>query len=210
MDVGQVLLGSWPSQVAGWGREAIAAYVAELQAHGITPDGAIQAMRSSESKFPPSAGELQHAARQDPSAPTWDEAWLLIRRALTAPGYADARRQHFAAAGTTFLSDVSDRALRDNARQAALAHTHPTVQRFVAVQGWERLAGALDDEWGPARVHELHDAWDSMVDATDSRQIAALASGRRDGLRRLDPLGPPPHPTLPAPRPEGETHVPRP
>jgi hypothetical protein len=74
--VATALLGSWPSQVASWGREALAAYVAELEARGVRPEAALVAIRScpAEQKFPPSAPELAALARRDPSRPTFDEA----------------------------------------------------------------------------------------------------------------------------------------
>jgi len=159
-DVGRVLLGSWPSQVAGWGREAIAAYVAELAARGITPDAAICAIRMSESPFPPSAGDLQQAARRDHSAPTCEEMLVLVRRA----------------------------AKRDGRDDEALAH--PLVASFVTRYGWDRLRLLpIDDpERGGLHRRDLQGAWDRHVEAFDGRELAALASGRPDGLRQLDPL----------------------
>ena len=76
------LIGSWPSQVNSGGRETIAAYVAELEARGVSPDAALVAIRSSDGEFPPSAGKLAAAARTDPSAPTFDE----LLGGLYAPG----------------------------------------------------------------------------------------------------------------------------
>lgn len=184
----RVLLGSWPNAVASWGREGIAAYVGELEARGLTAEQAVVALRSWEGAFPPSAGDASKSARKDPGAPTFDEGWLAIRRALRAPGYAEARRQHFAEAGSTFITEEADRELLDDARRAAIAQAHPHVRRFVSVVGWERLAAATDEEWGAARLHELRGAWEVQEQAADGRQIAALASGSREGLRQLDPL----------------------
>jgi hypothetical protein len=139
-------------------------------------------------RFRPSVSELLAACRSDAGQPTWDEAWRLICTALSAPGYAEARRRHAAATGSTFLADDTDRELRDNGRQAALANAHERVRRFVAVMGWPRLAAALDTEWGEARLHALKDAWAEQAHAIDGRELAALASGRPDGLHQFDPL----------------------
>ena len=159
-DVGTTLLGTWPSQVASWGREAIAAYVAELQARGLDPDGAIATLRSCEDRFPPSAGEIAAAARRDPSQPTFDEMLVLLRRAMKAANPAQR---------------LADRRI---------------VAAFVERQGWGRLRNLpLDDpDWGEKTRRELREAWDRHVEAFDGREAAALASGDRDGLQRLDPL----------------------
>jgi hypothetical protein len=159
-DVGTTLLGTWPSQVASWGREAIAAYVAELQARGLTPDGAIAALRSREDRFPPSAGELAATARSDPSQPTFDEMLILLRKAMKA-------------------ADPFERIGRE----------HPLIGTFVQRQGWDRLRTLpLDDpDWGEKTRRDLEQKWVEHCDTTDSRQVASLASGDRNP-RRLDPL----------------------
>ena len=45
-----------------------------------------------------------------------------------------------------------------------------------------------DPDHGELRLKEMRAAWDRFRDASETRQVAALASGDRDGLRRLDPL----------------------
>ncbi len=59
--VARVLLGSWPSQVASWGREGLAGYITELQARGVSAAETIAAIRSSNTPFPPAAGEIATA-----------------------------------------------------------------------------------------------------------------------------------------------------
>lgn len=115
-------------------------------------------------RFRPSVSELLAATRHDPSRPTFDEALVLIRRALTA----------------TF-----------GERDALERLSHPLVRSFVQRQGVDRLRMfPLDDPvWGEKHRRDLEGAWDRHVEAFDGREIAALASGSGD-LRRLDPLAP--------------------
>lgn len=63
-NVAEVLLGRWPSQVASWGREAIAAYIHELQASDLTPSGAISSLRADTGQFPPAVGIVAKRARR--------------------------------------------------------------------------------------------------------------------------------------------------
>lgn len=179
-DVGQVLLGSWPSQVASWGREAIAAYCAELKARGLSPDQAVIALRSVEGDFPPSASKLAAQARIDPSVPTFDEAWILIDRVLSRTPEPDGR----------FKSEGEARKAHDEAILKALDVHHPMLRSFVERQGVARLRTIQtgDPQWGEKLMADLRSAWDRHIEATDRRQVAALASGDREGLRQLDPL----------------------
>jgi hypothetical protein len=110
--------------------------------------------------FRPSVSELLAACRSDPSAPTFDEALLLIRRAMKA-------------------ADPAER----------LAASHPLVVSFVERQGWDRLRTLPLDcpDWGEKTRREFREAWDRHVESQDRRQVAALASGR-GGLKQLDPL----------------------
>jgi hypothetical protein len=156
------------------------------------PDQAVAALRRlllRGGRFRPSVSELLAETRSDPSMPTFDEAWLMIRRALRAPGFVTAARRRFSETGKAFMSPKDEAKLRAQAMEDAIAPTHPAVRRFVAVQGWGRLGEACDEEWGPARLKNLRDAWGEQAHATDGREIAVLASGGgRQGLRQLDPL----------------------
>jgi hypothetical protein len=182
-DVGQALLGSWPQQVAAWGREAIAAYSHELRARGVTPDAALTAIRccGPEQKFPPSAPELAGLARRDPSAPTFEEAYTLIY------GRGGIIRARPAYTGGPILEP--DKA-RDNAAQARMANMHSLIASFVNRYGLNRLRMLEVDhpEYGDLKRRELQAAWDTHCNATEGREIAAVASGRHDGLRSFDPL----------------------
>lgn len=179
-DVGQVLLGSWPSQVASWGREAIAAYCAELKARGLSPDQAVIALRSVEGDFPPSASKLAAQARVDPSLPTFDEAWVLIDRVLGRTSMPDG----------AFENEGEARKAHDEAILKALDAHHPMIRSFVERQGLARLRTIQtgDPQWGEKLMADLRAAWGRHVEAIDRRQVAALTSGGREGLRQLDPL----------------------
>ena len=164
--VGRVLLASWPSQVASWGREIMGAYLNELRERGVTPEQAIIALRSSDERFPPAVGEIAAAARVDPSTPTFEEAWAIIYRRLSKGGTAKA-----------ILED--------------LGQHHPSVRAFVDRQGVERLRVLRvdDPDHGELRLKEMRAAWDRFRESSEDREIAAIAAGAPIGhLRRLDPL----------------------
>jgi hypothetical protein len=114
-------------------------------------------------KFRPSCSSFLFAVRRDPSRPTFDEALLLIRRALMAT-YTDGEA----------IERLSPQ---------------PLVAAFASRQGVARLRTLpIDDpDWGEKTRRELREAWDRHVDAFDGREIAAIASGSSD-LRQLDPL----------------------
>jgi len=184
-DVGQALLGSWPGTIAAWGREGFAAYIAELQARGLTAERMLMAIRTwpAGSDFPPSAPNLAAAARRDPSKPTFDEALELIRRALRAwnrPLTGDY-------ANEAELLRARERMVMERAESV-----HPLVASFIARRRIEQLQKELaelgDEEWGSVRRRDLQAAWDQHCEAFEGRDVAAMASGRRDGLQRLDPL----------------------
>ena len=120
-------------------------------------------------KFRPSASEFLFAVRRDPGQPTWDEAYHLI----------------FGRKG--ILAAWSDKRLQAERVNAA----HSLVRSFVERQTIERLMSIpVDDpEWGAKNRKDLEDKWAAHVEAMDSREVAALAAGSRDGLRQLDLLG---------------------
>lgn len=182
-EVGQALVGSWPSQVSMWGRDGIAAYLAELEARGVTFEAALVAIRScgAEQKFPPSAPELAALARRDPSRPTFEEAYRLI---YGAGGVLNAPVRYTG-------GPIIDRdAKKEDAMRARMADIHPLVASFIERFGLGRLqALEIDhDVYGEANRKQLREAWDRHVEAIEGREIAAIASGRRDGLRGFDPL----------------------
>lgn len=161
-DVGRALLGSWPSQVASWGREAIAAYVHELGSRGLSPDCVLKALRSIESKFPPSVGEVVASVRFDSAQPTFDEAFELI----------------FGRGGVIRARDP----------QVRLRELPRTVQSYVWRQGLERL-GRLplnDPQWGEKHRRDLREAWDRHIDVLERREIALIAMGHRtESMKQL-------------------------
>lgn len=183
--VATTLLGSWPSQVGSWGRDALAAYLTELEARGVTPEQAIVAIRScdGDQKFPPSAPELAALTRLDPSVPTFTEAYALIRQALKAWN-------------RPLTGDYSNEAEMLHARERnveqSLERVHPMVRSFVAqyrLSELQRIVIEISDErFGAARRRELERAWAAHREAQDGRSVAAIASGRRGELGAFDPL----------------------
>lgn len=183
--VTQVLLGSWPSQVATWGREGIAAYVAELQARGVSAAAAIVAVRSSSSAFPPSAGELAELARRDPDDPLWPEVQQLI---FGRGGVLAARTQ----VRKGWWEPGERDALDDEEASKRAASLHPLIAAFVESQGVERLRrlDLADPEFGEARRRTLAREWEEFCDVTERREIAAVVRRRvGGGLRSLNPAG---------------------
>lgn len=165
-DVSTALLGSWPSVVASWGKEGIAAYLGELQARGVTPDDALLAIRTSDGALPPSAGQLAKLTRRDPDEPTFEEAFAQI--------YGPGGVFGFRRAGVTVST---------------------LVLAFVESYGRGRLRH-LDvdhEDYGHIRRRELQAAWEQFLRAMEERDAAAVAAiaagGRRGRLGRFDPRG---------------------
>jgi hypothetical protein len=177
------LLGSWPSLVASWGREAIAAYIAELGARGLTPGEALRVIRTCDTTFPPSAPELAALARHDPSRPTFAEALALI---YGPGGILRARTQLRKA---VWEAGERDR-LNDEAARERAAEMGPLIAAFVDVQGLDRLRrlDLGDAAYGAARRKQLADEWEEFIDVHEDRTVAALPAGRRGEIGRLDPL----------------------
>lgn len=159
--VGAALLGSWPSNVGSWGAEALAAYIAELQARGVDPEQALVAIRScpAEQKFPPSAPELAGLARRDPSRPTFDEAYQMI--------YGPGGVLGFKRSGVV---------------------VSPWVLAFVEQYGKARLdLLPVDGDHSGIVRRDLQQSYEQFLEATEGREVAAIASGRRGQLGRFDP-----------------------
>ncbi len=183
--VATALLGSWPSQVASWGREALAAYVAEISARGITPDQALNAIRMwpAGSDFPPSAPNLAAAARRDPSKPTFDEAVTLIF------GRGGVLRARTPVRKASWEFGERDRLDAEAMLQRA-GTMHPLIGAFIRAQGLERLRDLdlEDPQWGGARRANLRDDWQEFAEAHEGREVAALLAPRRGELDSFDPL----------------------
>lgn len=183
--VATALLGSWPTQVASWGREGIAAYLSELQARGLTPESALVALRScgGEHRFPPSAPELAALERFDPSRPTPEEAYQMIygrggvMRARAKPGGSYANEAAMIGAG-------------EDAKVQRAFELHPLLGAFVERYGIRRLSLLEVDhpDYGEIKRRELREAWMRHLEAFEGREVAAIARGRTEGLGRLDPF----------------------
>lgn len=150
---------------------------------GIDPQQAIEALKrllhSGRKFYPrPAVSDLLAELRSDPSQPTFDEALVLLLRSFRA------RPERM-----IFDHEGEQLAAEDEASLQLLRDAHPLVASFAERQGIRRLKELPlgDPEWGEQRRRELRDAWDRHLEATDGREIAALASGR-EGLRQLDPL----------------------
>ena len=183
--VARALLGSWPGTVTAWGKDAFAAYIDELRARGLTADRVLVAVRTwpAGSDFPPSAPNLAAAARNDPSKPTFEEAYRLI--------YGPGGILRAQPVDRTFPDGVSMARAYNEARTVRAGEVHPLVGSFAVRFGLERL-GALEvdhPEYGGLKRKELREAWDRHCEAMEGRDVAALVSGERRGeLGRFDPL----------------------
>jgi hypothetical protein len=180
-DVARCLLGTWPSQVARWGEEGIAAYLAELAARKVSCEQALLALRCYDptADFPPSAATVAQQARRDPSLPTGEEAVVLVRWALGARApttktvWADGERQN-----------ADRRAMLERASEC-----HPWLAAFIT-RYLPRLA-ALDlaDDAAPWDRRTLIEMWRAFVEKAQERDLAALLrGGSRGELGRFDPL----------------------
>jgi hypothetical protein len=151
----------------------------------ISPPAASAAVRrllySGRKFYPrPAVSDVLAEVRSDPSLPTFDEAWTLIARALV----------HTQTPTGTFDSPSDMAQAHNDAVLTALNAHHSAIRSFVERQGLQRLRSLpVDDpQWGEKHRRELREAWDRHLEATDGRQVAALASGRPEGLKQLDPL----------------------
>lgn len=171
----------------------------------VSPLAAVTALRKrlyAGHRFRPSVAEFLRAVSEDPSVPTFDEAWMLISRALAAPGFGGARRDLIAERGSSVISEEERKRLWDAQVAAAIAACHPTVQSFVAVMGLKRLevlkGKAADEEWGEKNLRDLRELWTEHLEKGETRQVAVLAAGGSSELRQLDPLSAlKPQPQLP-------------
>lgn len=151
------------------------------------PDAAMTALRSliaAGQALRPRPGEIIQAIRTDPSAPTFDEAMVLL---------FGARGALLAQAPAGRYDSERDRSV---ARHAAIAERlqdlHPLIRAFVARQDIDRLLRLPlnDPQWGEKHRADLQRSWEAHVTAFDGRDVALLAAGPRGRgeLARLDPL----------------------
>lgn len=185
-EIGTALLGSWPGTMTAWGKEAIAAYISELRARGLTAEQTLTAIRTwpAGSDFPPSAPNLAALARQDPSTPTPEEAYRLI---YGPRGVMRARP----APGGSYGSEAEMLGARNEARVKRAYELHPMLGAFVERFGVDRLAmlEVDDPDYGELRRRDVREAWERHCEAMQGRDVAALAAGQRRGeMGRFDPL----------------------
>ena len=161
--VARALLGRWPSQVSTWGEDGITAFVEELQADGLEPSRALEAIRRyrPERDFPPSVAAVSKLARQDPDRPTFDE--------MLAQLYGPGGVFGFKRSGVT---------------------VSPWVLAFVERSGRERLRllPVDDPDEGKWCRRELERSWSAFLEATEGREVAQIAARSARGLGRVDPL----------------------
>lgn len=170
----------WPG--TKWDDAMIAVWFEDLQRFPV--DGVRQALerlkREHTLAFAPAIGAVLERLEKpdDPSQPTFEEALVLLLRSFRA------RPERM-----IFQHEGQQLAAEDEASLQLLRDAHPLVLSFAERQGMRRLKELPlgDLEWGEQRRRELRDAWERHLQATDGREIAALASGR-EGLRQLDPL----------------------
>lgn len=152
----------------------------------VAPEHAVAALRGllyAGHRFRPSVAELLAAMRDDPSQPTWAEAYQLI--------YGRGGVLRAQPTATRWGSEGERRRLQDTAAAARAADMHALIGGFCRAQGLAYLRSLRVDcpDWGTKHRADLERAWDSYVAAHEGREVAALAAGTgRDGLRRLDPL----------------------
>jgi hypothetical protein len=183
--VARALLGSWPGTIPGWGKDAFAAFLAELQARNLTAEQVLVAVRSwpAGSDFPPSAPNLAVAARADPGVPTASEMITLI---FGRGGVLSARTKIRKGSWEAGERDQADR----DAMLERLADVHPLVASFADREGLDRLRALnLEDvEFGGARRRMLEQRWGEHLEAMENRDVALLTAGRRGEMAKLDPL----------------------
>jgi hypothetical protein len=175
--VSAALLFSWPSQVNSWGDAVLAGYCSQLERRGLTPEQAEQAILScgAEHEHPPSAPVLAALARNDPSAPTFDE----LLQALYAPsrGVVAALWAYTESAGP----DIANR---------RLAEQHETIRGFARSVGggWLRTLDPLGPgEYAGADRRKLEHAWREFLERGDERNVASIVARRAGKLHSVDP-----------------------
>jgi hypothetical protein len=173
----------WPGEFTDSAASAWRVFLDDYESAQVL--AALKAMVARGGTFRPSVAQVVAEMRRDPSKPTFDEALVLIRRALRAgrrplTGSYDNEAQMLGAR-------------EELVREAALG-MHQSVASFV---GRCSDIGRLEDEiselsggeYAGARRRDLERRWEAHLEAFEGREISALAAGRRDGLRQLDPLG---------------------
>lgn len=170
---------AWPGEFDDEARTSWRILLDEIESPAAI--AAVKRMLYSGRKFypRPAVSDVLAEVRADPSLPTFDEAWTLILRAIN--------RTHVTG---RFREPSDERRAENDAILAALDDHHPAIRAFAERQDMGRLRTlpTLDPQWGEKTLRDLREAWDRHLEATDGRQVAALASGQPEGLKQLDPL----------------------
>ncbi len=151
----------WPGRFEVQARRAWFIALEGFDAQAVTD--ALKVLLAAGSVHRPSVGEVIGQLRSDPSRPTFDEAY----RQIYGPGGVLG----FARRGV----EIS-----------------PWVRAFVKRYGQDRLRLLEVDsaEYGEANRRHLRQSWEEFVEAAEQRELAAIASGgRQGGMAQLDPLG---------------------
>lgn len=195
-DFAGLLTSAWPGEFTADQRAAYRVLLDDVEPQAVV--GALKRLLHAGQRFRPSVAEILAAVRDDPSRPSFEEAYAAI---YGSRGILAARREPGAYADLGAM-----RRAESEAAKARAADFHPLIAGFVLRYGIDRLRTLElhDPQWGDAKRKELHDAWDRHVEAFEGREVAALAAGTgARGLRQLDPLKalglePPATPLLPA------------
>lgn len=167
----------WPGELSA---DQAAAYKALLD--GIEPDYILAGLRRllhAGARFRPTAAEILGEARQDASAPTFDE---MVELVFGRRGVLNAQPPP-----RGLWIGESRRVACDAAAAERMSEMHPLIGSFVHRMTFGRLRRLdLENEW---HRKELREGWATHCAAMEGREVAALASGSgREGLRRLDPM----------------------
>lgn len=165
----------WPGEFTDAAAKAWRVFLDDYDAGQVL--AAVKILVARGGRFRPSVAEVAAQIRQDPSAPTFEEAYALI---YSPKGILWGRSN-------------------GAAKEFAQRGVHPLVGSFAVRYGIERLRMLeVDHEtYGSVKRKELRDAWDRHLEASEGRDLAALMAPREKSLGRLDPLA-----ALGASRPE--------
>ena len=167
-----------------FGEIAAATYLTLLEGHSAQDVlTAIREMVAAGQVFGPTPGEIAARITADPSLPSAEEAFTMI---YGKGGVIRARLTP----GGSYGSEAEMLGARDEVRVKRAWELHPMLGAFVESFGIRELSmlEVEDPEWGGARRKQLREAWERHCEVNAGRGVAALARGRRKGLRQFDPL----------------------
>lgn len=179
-EVGSALVATYGDVVSRRGRPWMVGYCDEIAKRGVTPDQALDAIRSyrptpGTPDFPPSANMIasiveRHAAS---TAPTSDE--------ITAALWGAGGVMHARARGSVFVGgrDMADR----TARLEAAWKRSDLLGRFVSTVGPDTLAAhdPRDLDAGGMNRGWLVKRWSEFCDVSRERQTARIVASARRG-----------------------------